>query len=73
MSQILDGLPFHDLSEDHLNSLQLLRVPEGPRLEFKGDLKLASNTEKRELCKDIPHLQIHWSDTSYLVLPRPTA
>jgi len=53
MSQILDGIPLQEIAEDHLNSLQLLRVAEAPRLEFKKELKLASGSEKREFCKDV--------------------
>jgi len=56
MSQILDGIPINELTEDHLNSLQLLRVTEGPRLEFKAELKMSSGSEKRELCKDVSAL-----------------
>jgi len=56
MTQILDGIPINELTEDHLNSLQLLRVSEGPRLEFKADLKMSSSSEKRELCNDISAL-----------------
>ena len=56
MSNILDGIPLHDLVEDHLNSLQLLRVSEGPRLEFKAELNMSTSAEKREVCKDISAL-----------------
>lgn len=56
MSQILDAIPIHELTEDHLNSLQLLRVSEGPRLEYKAELKMSGGSENRELCKDISSL-----------------
>lgn len=56
MSQILDGIPLHELTEEHLTSLQLLRISEGPRLEFKAELKMSTSAEKRELCKDISAL-----------------
>ena len=56
MSQILDGIPLHDLAEDHLNSLILLRVTESPRLEYKEELKISTGSEKREFCKDISAL-----------------
>ncbi len=56
MSQILDGIPINELNEDHLNSLKLLRVSEGPRLEFKAELKMSTGGEKRELCKDLSAL-----------------
>ena len=53
MSQILDGIPIEEITEDHLKSLQLLRVTEGPRLEFKQELKISSSSDKREFCKDV--------------------
>ena len=56
MSQILDGIPFHDMAEDHLNSLVLLRVAENARLEYKMELKTSSDKDKRELCKDVSAL-----------------
>ena len=56
MSQLLDGIPLQDLSEDHLNSLILLRVAEGPRIEYKAQLNISKDSEKREFCKDVSAL-----------------
>lgn len=56
MSQILDGIPLSELAEHHLDALRSLRVAEGPRLEFKADLKLKTGAEKREFCKDVSAL-----------------
>ncbi|MBN1518170.1 ATP-binding protein [Candidatus Sumerlaeota bacterium] len=53
MSRLLDGIPIKELTEDHLNSLKQERVAESVRLEFKAELKMASDSEKRELCKDV--------------------
>jgi hypothetical protein len=56
MSQILDGIPFNELSEDHLNSLVKLRIPESSRIEYKSELKISNDSDKREFCKDVSAL-----------------
>ncbi|OQB20611.1 MAG: Divergent AAA domain protein [Euryarchaeota archaeon ADurb.Bin190] len=53
MSQILEGIPFNEIREAHLNSLIILRIPEDSALEYKLELNIESDTMKRELCKDL--------------------
>jgi hypothetical protein len=53
MVQVLDGIPLHEIGEDHLHSLVSLGVPESARIEYKVNLKMNTDKEKRELCKDI--------------------
>jgi hypothetical protein len=56
MTQVLDAIPLHEIAEDHLHSLVLLRVPESARIEYKGGLNINTDKEKRKLCKDISAL-----------------
>ncbi|GAG64814.1 unnamed protein product, partial [marine sediment metagenome] len=56
MSNLLDGIPLSDLTEDHLKSLILLKVSENIRIDYKKKIKLSTGREKRELCKDITAL-----------------
>jgi hypothetical protein len=53
MSQILDSVSLHDLTEDHLNSLILRQEHENDRKEYKRELRLSSAADKREFCKDV--------------------
>jgi len=56
MVQVLDAISLHEIAEDHLQSLVLLRVPESARIEYKAELKMNPDKERRELCKDISAL-----------------
>lgn len=56
MVQVLDGIPLHEIAENHLQSLVLLHVPESVHIEYKIELKMNTDKEKRELCKDISAL-----------------
>lgn len=56
MSQLLDGIPLHELTENHINSLVLLKVGETPRIDYKQELRMSKDSEKRELCKDVSAL-----------------
>jgi hypothetical protein len=56
MVQVLDAISLHEIAEDHLHSLVLLRVPESVRIEYKRELKMSTDKERRELCKDISAL-----------------
>jgi hypothetical protein len=56
MVQVLDGIPLHEIDEDHIRLLVSLPVPESACIEYKVDLKMNTDKEKRELCKDISAL-----------------
>jgi hypothetical protein len=56
MSQVLDAINLDEIEEQQLNSLVSLRIKESPNLEYKSELNIASDTEKRELCKDLSAL-----------------
>jgi hypothetical protein len=56
MSQVLDAISLDEIKEQQLNSLVSLRIKESPNLEYKLKLNIASETEKRELCKDLSAL-----------------
>jgi len=53
MVKVIDGIPLHEIAEKHLHSLVSLRVSESERIEYKVELKMNTDKEKRELCKDI--------------------
>ncbi len=52
-SALLDVFPLPELTEEHVRSLVTLRVEEDVRLEYKQELRLQTDADKRELCKDI--------------------
>ncbi|PCJ54621.1 MAG: hypothetical protein COA79_21805 [Planctomycetota bacterium] len=56
MTQLLDGIPLQDITEDQLNSLLLLKIPESAQIEYKSEIKMGSDKDKRELCKDVSAL-----------------
>lgn len=53
MSQLLEGISLEELTEDHIKSLILLKMSEDTRIEYKKELNLAIDKEKREFCKDV--------------------
>ena len=50
----IDRLPTSEITEQHLKNLVTSKVTEGDRtLEFKQDIKIGTDSEKRELCTDV--------------------
>jgi len=56
MSQVLDAISLDEIEEQQLSSLLSLRIKESPNLEYKLELNMTSDKEKRELCKDLSAL-----------------
>jgi len=50
---IFENVALREISEEHLQTLKLLRVAEEQQLEFKRELTLSRDAEKREFCKDL--------------------
>jgi hypothetical protein len=50
---MLHTVPLTDITIEHLSALVDDKVAEGLRIDYKRDLKLASDHEKREFCRDV--------------------
>ncbi|HEY5314829.1 MAG TPA: ATP-binding protein [Pirellulales bacterium] len=50
---LFDNVNFESLSEEHLQTLPLLKVGEDQRLEFKRELNVAADSARKEFCKDV--------------------
>lgn len=51
--QLFDGFTFSQINEAQVQSLVTLRVPEDERLDYKLDLVLNTESERKAFCKDV--------------------
>jgi hypothetical protein len=49
----IDSIPVTSITEQHLLDLVAARVPEGKTIEYKRELKVGNDSEKREFCVDL--------------------
>jgi predicted HTH transcriptional regulator len=48
-----DTVPVNSITEQHLFELVSAHVPEGKTIEYKRELKIGNDTDKREFCVDL--------------------
>jgi len=52
MAQI-EHIPFNDITVQHLHELVSAKVEEGRTIEFKQELKIGTDSDKKEFCTDV--------------------